>query len=511
MAAGDEAGDEEDEGATMPLCHFRATRRPLTALGAVIPEADADGVPIRRYRQGRRRQPTLRSAPPVVPSFAPGGTILRPPPPQCRRETKRLLDRAVSQPVVCDAPPATIEPGRRRRVVPTLCPVLLTEPRSLSPLAAADMSNTTQGPPPTTESTSTPQRATTSTQPPPASSSPPATTPPAPTTPSQPATTSSPTPQQPSTSAPQPTTSAASSSTSEPATQTSTPNQVVTVTPGTTATSVRTVTATSTQQSGASSTAPTGSTPTPIDPSSGGSGGLNQASKVAIGVVVPIAAIAILAIVGLIWWKKRRARQQAAEERRKEVEEYAYNPNADPTIPAVGLAPDNSYEMREDGTAGYRGWGSTPATGSTGRKTSTTMSGGVGGAFSDVASPARGNTSEARSGEPLIDGASSPEGEILGTMGPSAANNRNGDVRRGPSNASSSYSATGRSDGSDGGMYGNGGAYYDQYGQNAYAGDQRAQELPGQPVIRDNPARRNTRIENPAHYPQQSAGIAQNF
>lgn len=226
---------------------------------------------------------------------------------------------------------------------------------------------------------------------------------------------------------------------------------------------------------------------------------------------MPIAAIAILAIVGLFWWKKRRARQQAEEERRKEVEDYAYNPNADPTIPAVGLAPDNSYEMREDGTAGYRGWGSTTAAGSTGRKASTTMSGGMGGAFSDATSPTRGNGSEARSAEPLLDGTSSPEGEILGAMGPSAANNRNGDVRRGPSNASSSYSAAGRSDGSDGGMYGNGGAYYDQYGQNPYSGEQRAQELPGQAVIRDNPARRNTRIENPAHYPQQSAGIAQNF
>ncbi|KAJ3478044.1 hypothetical protein NLG97_g8679 [Lecanicillium saksenae] len=88
-------------------------------------------------------------------------------------------------------------------------------------------------------------------------------------------------------------------------------------------------------------------------------------------------------------------------------------------------------------------------------------------------------------------------------MGPSAANNR-ADVRRGPSNASSSYSATGRSEGSDGGMYGGGAAaFYEQYSQGAY-GD-------GGAVIRDNPARRNTQIENSSHYPQQSAGIAQNF
>lgn len=226
--------------------------------------------------------------------------------------------------------------------------------------------------------------------------------------------------------------------------------------------------------------------------------------------VVPIAAIALLAIFGLWWWRKRKARQESEEERRKEVEDYAYNPNADPTVPAVGLGTD-SYEMREEGSSGYRGWGSTTAAGSMGRQPSTTMSGGkTAGTLSD-GGHTRGNPSDAKT-DPNMDGATaSPDGEILGAMGPSTANNRNGDVRRGPSNASSSYSAAGRSDGSDGGMYPGNGAYYEQYGQNGYGGDQRAQELGGQPVIRDNPARRNTRIENPSHYPQQSAGIAQNF
>ncbi|KAH6950613.1 hypothetical protein HG530_011256 [Fusarium avenaceum] len=240
--------------------------------------------------------------------------------------------------------------------------------------------------------------------------------------------------------------------------------------------------------------------------SGNGSTGLSQKSKVAIGVAVPIAAIAILALLGLFWWKKRKTRRQAEEERRKEVEDYAYNPNADPTIPAVGMA-DGGYEMREDGSSGYRGWGNTTL-GSTGRKASTTLSGGFTGAYSDITSPTRGNMSDGRSGEPLMDGSHSPEGEIMGAMGPSAANNRGADVHRGPSNASSSYSAAGRSDASDpmGAAYGSGGAYYDQYSQNPYneAGPQQA-------IIRDNPARRNTRIENPAHYPQQSAGISQNF
>lgn len=242
-------------------------------------------------------------------------------------------------------------------------------------------------------------------------------------------------------------------------------------------------------------------TPTPVSGGSGGGGGLSSSGKVAVGVVVPIAAIAILAVIALFWWRKRKARLESEEERRKEVEDYSYNPNADPTIPAVGLVggaaaggADNGYEMREDASGGYRGWGSTTAGGSVGRKASTTLSNPA--AFSD-ATTARGPL------DGQHDGTSSQEGEILGAMGPSAANNR-ADVRRGPSNASSSYSATGRSEGSDGGLYGGGpAAYYDQYSQGAY-GD-------GGAVIRDNPARRNTQIENTSHFPQQSAGIAQNF
>jgi hypothetical protein len=238
---------------------------------------------------------------------------------------------------------------------------------------------------------------------------------------------------------------------------------------------------------------------------------LSQGSKVAIGVVVPIAAIAILALVVLFWWKKRRSRKEAAEERRKEVEDYAYNPNADPTVPSVL---GDGYEMREDASSGYRGWGNTTI-GSNGRKASTTMSGGqIGQAYSDVpTSPTtRGNASDGRSNDPLMDGSYSPEGEILGAMGPNASNNRGADVHRGPSNASSSYSAA-RSEGSDpmGPSYA-GGAYYDQYAQNNPYGDSYNNgQPPSAPVIRDNPARRNTRIENPSHYPQQSAGISQNF
>lgn len=236
--------------------------------------------------------------------------------------------------------------------------------------------------------------------------------------------------------------------------------------------------------------------------------------------MVPVVAVALLLVAGIWFWKRRKARKDAEEERRKEVEDYAYNPNADPTLPPVGgLTSESPYDMREDqGSSGYRGWGSTAA-GAIGAKALSGRSGGghTGAGYSD--STNRRNPSDGtRSGDMMMDsrdGAYSPEsGEILGAMGPSAAGNRT-DIRRGPSNASSSYSAGGRSDGSDGGGNSYANQYYDQYtGGNPYAGDAyggRPVEGPGAPVIRDNPARRNTRIENPSHYPQQSAGISQNF
>jgi len=234
-----------------------------------------------------------------------------------------------------------------------------------------------------------------------------------------------------------------------------------------------------------------------------------------------------MVLAGIFFWRKRKQRKDAEEQRRKEVEDYGYNPNADPTIPGVATA--GTYEMKDDGSSGYRGWGTTTLAGSTGRKASTTMSGGGGIAYSDATSPTRGGTvSETRSGEPLVhDVPPSPEGEILGAMGPSASLNRGGDMRRGPSNASSSYSAAGRSDGSGEGPIGMayGGAvpnnhYYEQYDNGNPYGDPYVPgpgvqggptELGSSPVIRDVTARRNTRIENPAHYPQQTAGISQNF
>ncbi|PVH80768.1 hypothetical protein DL98DRAFT_548883 [Cadophora sp. DSE1049] len=263
------------------------------------------------------------------------------------------------------------------------------------------------------------------------------------------------------------------------------------------------------------------------DPGSSKSGGLSNSGTIAVAVVVPIVAVAILIVAGLFFWRKRKARKDAEELRRKEVEEYGYNPNNDPTLPAVGgvgsAGHDGSYEMREDGSSGYRGWGTT-AVASSGRKASTTVSGGqsaggIGMAYSEGTSPTHGPVSDTRSDNPLMDGrATSPEAEALGAMGPAASANRNGDINRGPSNASSSYSTAARSDGS-GDVMASGGQYYNnQYdtgnpysGETQYGSPPGRAEMPAQPVIRDVQARRNTRIENPSHFPQQSAGISQNF
>jgi hypothetical protein len=214
------------------------------------------------------------------------------------------------------------------------------------------------------------------------------------------------------------------------------------------------------------------------------------------------------------------------------MEEYGYNPNEDPTLPAAAVAGGSAgepYEMREDGSGGYRGWGATTLAASSGRKASTTISGGQsnpqGQAYSEGTSPSHG---DARSGEHLMTGSTgrptSNGSEILGAMGPAAALNQSG-VHRGPSNASSSYSIGNRSDGSGeqaipGGAYG-AAQYYSSdanyggpYADGSYGGATGGRaEIGGQPVIRDNLARRATRIENPSHFPTQgaSAGISQNF
>ncbi|KAK1782883.1 hypothetical protein QBC45DRAFT_317733 [Copromyces sp. CBS 386.78] len=375
---------------------------------------------------------------------------------------------------------------------------------------------------PTTSSALSPTTSSSSSSPPPQPSTPVSST-----TQPQP-TISSTTPAPPSTTSTQPT------STPKPETKTFTSVQIIT-TEGETRTKVTQIITTETVLPSADPTTSGPSTTTSadaIDPTKGassGGGGLGKGGKTAIAVVVPIVAVALLVLAGIFLWRKRKQRRDAEEQRRREVEDYGYNPNSDPTIPAVaGDGAGGAYEMREDGTSGYRGWGSTTLTSSAGRKASTTISGGMPGvAYSDATSPTRGTVSDARSGEPLIE-PPSPEGEILGAMGPSAGDNRDANVHRGPSNASSHYSTAARSDESGeapiGVAYGGTQSYYEQpqYGvANPYNGAEGAYNGPvapnnfappaGPPVIRDVVARRNTRIENSAHYPQQTAGISQNF
>jgi hypothetical protein len=239
-------------------------------------------------------------------------------------------------------------------------------------------------------------------------------------------------------------------------------------------------------------------------------------------VVVPVASVALIICVLLWWWRKHKAKKLAEEERRKEVEEYGFNPNNDPALPGVGVV--SSYD-EGDSNAGYRGWGTT----SNPRKASTNLSSGagVGMAISEDGS-APGYQHAASPSEGTVqysDGQGRPEsGDVdavaaLGN-GPAALNNRNADIHRGPSNASSTYSAANHSEGSEDGhlagsapgaqYYDDGNPYYsDIHGQSPY-GDRPYGGAP--PVIRDVQARRNTRIENPSIFPQQgNAGIAQNF
>lgn len=215
------------------------------------------------------------------------------------------------------------------------------------------------------------------------------------------------------------------------------------------------------------------------------------------------------------------------------MEEYGYNPNDDPTLPAVGGGPrDGPFQMVEGENSGYRGWGATAAS-SSHRKASTNVSGGAGQgvgslAYTDSTSPTLNGPSgdtPLMAGSPTYHPLDHPvdEGdEIVGAMGPTTDKYR-GEVQRGPSNASSSYSAANHSDGSGdasvpGGAVGQAN-YYNDYAPNAGGGPYNdGGYVPGgvgvanlpQPVIRDVQAKRNTRIEHPSHFPQQG-GISQNF
>ena len=269
-------------------------------------------------------------------------------------------------------------------------------------------------------------------------------------------------------------------------------------------------------------------TPTNTDPASlqspGASkaqGGLNTAGKTAIAVVVPVVVVALLLIAGILLWRRRKAKKNDAEARRKEVEEYGFNPNNDPTLPAVGM----TSEMAED-QSGYRGWGNTTA--SSHAKGSTTLASGNTysdsnsnpGGYQSPGSPTHGTYSDGHSSDPLVNGRRETlDSDGIGALGAAPVANSQGGVNRGPSNASSSYSAAERSDNSgDYPIPVNNPQEYAAYNPNnefyhaSSPYDNSAYPAGQQPIIRDVSARRNTRIENPSVFPQQgNSGIAQNF
>ncbi|KAF7115244.1 hypothetical protein CNMCM5793_001671 [Aspergillus hiratsukae] len=251
--------------------------------------------------------------------------------------------------------------------------------------------------------------------------------------------------------------------------------------------------------------------------SSGGSG-LSAGGTIAVAVVVPVVSVALIILAALYFWRKWKAKKAAEEERRKEVEEYGYNPNNDPTLPPIMAGA--AYEPKED-TSGYRGWGTTSA----GRKASTNLSSGAGAGLAmseGESAPGYHHAATPSDGTIQFSEGQIPETEPIGVLGaaPPAANNRTTDIHRGPSNASSAYSAANRSEASEeshmsathpnAAFYEDNPYYSDMQGQYGAYGD--GPYVPNQPVIRDVQARRNTRIENPAVFPRQgNAGIAQNF
>lgn len=214
------------------------------------------------------------------------------------------------------------------------------------------------------------------------------------------------------------------------------------------------------------------------------------------------------------------------EERRKEMEAYGFNPNHDPTLPVVGGVTGDSGDE-----SGYRGWGSSTAAGTmSNRKASTTLSSGAGNPA--AYSPGSPNAGTDASGEALMGGAGAGAGAAMGaaavagasqhsrnntidsdTMGQgygAAGMHSNKGVQRGPSNASSTYSMGGQSHHSNDAPIpvNSNEQYYSDYYQQGPYDNPYGQEA----VIRDNPARRNTRIERAPTFPNQgSSGVATNF
>ncbi|EEQ28458.1 splicing factor 3B subunit 4 [Microsporum canis CBS 113480] len=251
---------------------------------------------------------------------------------------------------------------------------------------------------------------------------------------------------------------------------------------------------------------------------------------------------------------QRKARKLAEEERKQEIEEYRFNPNNDPTLPAVGMY-DTDVAMKDTSAAsgavaasgGYRGWGTT--SNSRHAPTNTASSGGADSSalyarevspveetfqladdeqrqgLGRVHEPTGGIPKALHIGQPPLQQPQQQQPlQPQNQMSPNqmSPNQNTSNIHRGLSNASSAYSAGAQSDMSDdmmppgapsGAQYYEESAYYPDGGQGYSHGHGHDQAgLGPQPVIRDVSARRNTRIESPSVFPQQgNAGIAQNF
>lgn len=207
------------------------------------------------------------------------------------------------------------------------------------------------------------------------------------------------------------------------------------------------------------------------------------------------------------------------------MEAYGYNPNNDPSLPTAVKDDDG---LAEDG-AGYRGWGPTGTAPTVGRKTSTNASSGRQN-FSDAStmyqgpgSPTQGTyNSDTQEQVSHHHRNGTMDSDTIGHMGQAGAAGAAGaagvagataaGLHRGPSNASSTYSAGARSQNSNdypipvhnGQDYYTDNAYYQAGPYDNYGG------AGGQPIMRESPARRLTQI-NEANVQPREGGIARNF